>query len=206
MLSAFLTGLFLGLSLIVAIGAQNAFVIRSGILKNHIFYIALFCAISDSLLIIIGIAGISFFLKDFMNEFSNIIFGFSALWLFSYGLLRIRSALINNYLTVDNNSKSSSLLKAISIVAVFTFVNPHVYLDTMILIGSISQQFLDTNRIYFAIGACAASFIWFFSIAYGAKLLTPIMQKPAHWRNLDLLIALIMFVIAFNLASQGNWV
>ena len=206
MLSAFLTGLFLGLSLIVAIGAQNAFVIRSGILRNHIFYIALFCAISDSLLIIIGIAGISFFLKDFMNEFSNIIFGFSALWLFSYGLLRIRSALINNYITVDNNSKSSSLLKAISIVAVFTFVNPHVYLDTMILIGSISQQFLDTNRIYFAIGACTASFIWFFSIAYGAKLLTPIMQKPAHWRNLDLLIALIMFVIAFNLASQGNWV
>jgi len=206
MLSAFLTGLFLGLSLIVAIGAQNAFVIRSGILRNHIFYIALFCAISDSLLIIIGIAGISFFLKDFINEFSNIIFGFSALWLFSYGLLRIRSALINNYLTVDNNSKSSSLLKAISIVAVFTFVNPHVYLDTMILIGSISQQFLDTNRIYFAIGACTASFIWFFSIAYGAKLLTPIMQKPAHWRNLDLLIALIMFVIAFNLASQGNWV
>jgi len=206
MLSAFLTGLFLGLSLIVAIGAQNAFVIRSGILKNHIFYIALFCAISDSLLIILGIAGISFFLKDFINEFSNIIFGFSAVWLFSYGLLRIRSALINNYLTVDNNSKSSSLLKAISIVAVFTFVNPHVYLDTMILIGSISQQFLDTNRIYFAIGACTASFIWFFSIAYGAKLLTPIMQKPAHWRNLDLLIALIMFVIAFNLASQGNWV
>ena len=206
MLSAFLTGLFLGLSLIVAIGAQNAFVIRSGILRNHIFYIALFCAISDSLLIIIGIAGISFFLKDFMNEFSNIIFGFSALWLFSYGLLRIRSALINNYLAVDNNSKSSSLLKAISIVAVFTFVNPHVYLDTMILIGSISQQFLDTNRIYFAIGACTASFIWFFSIAYGAKLLTPIMQKPSHWRNLDLLIALIMFVIAFNLASQGNWV
>ena len=206
MLSAFLTGFFLGLSLIVAIGAQNAFVIRSGILRNHIFYIALFCAISDSLLIIIGIAGISFFLKDFMNEFSNIIFGFSALWLFSYGLLRIRSALINNYLTVDNNSKSSSLLKAISIVAVFTFVNPHVYLDTMILIGSISQQFLDTNRIYFAIGACTASFIWFFSIAYGAKLLTPIMQKPTHWRNLDLLIALIMFVIAFNLASQGNWV
>ena len=206
MLSAFLTGLFLGLSLIVAIGAQNAFVIRSGILRNHIFYIALFCAISDSLLIIIGIAGISFFLKDFMNEFSNIIFGFSALWLFSYGLLRIRSALINNYITIDNNSKSSSLLKAISIVAVFTFVNPHVYLDTMILIGSISQQFLDTNRIYFAIGACTASFIWFFSIAYGAKLLTPIMQKPAHWRNLDLLIALIMFVIAFNLASQGNWV
>ena len=206
MLSAFLTGLFLGLSLIVAIGAQNAFVIRSGILRNHILYIALFCAISDSLLIILGITGISFLLKDFINEFSNIIFGFSALWLVTYGLLRIRSALIYNSITVDNNSKSSSLLKAISTVSVFTFANPHVYLDTMILIGSVSQQFLEINRIYFAIGACTASFFWFFTIAYGAKLLTPIMQKPSHWRTLDLLIALIMFLIAFNLASQGNWI
>ncbi len=206
MLSAFLTGLFLGLSLIVAIGAQNAFVIRSGILRNHIFYIALFCAISDSLLIILGITGISFFLKDLFNEFSNIIFGFSALWLASYGFLRIRSALIYNSIAIDNNSESSSLFNAISIVAVFTFANPHVYLDTVILIGSVSQQFLDINRIYFGIGACTASFIWFFSIAYGAKLLTPIMQKPSHWRTLDLLIALIMFVIAFNLASQGKWI
>ena len=206
MLSAFFTGLFLGLSLIVAIGAQNAFVIRSGILRNHIFFIALFCAISDSLLIILGIAGISFFLKDFINEFSNIIFGFSALWLFSYGLLRIRSALIYNSITINNKAKSSSLMKAISIIAVFTFANPHVYLDTMILIGSVSQQFFDINRIYFAIGACLASFVWFFTIAYGAKLLTPIMIKPSHWRTLDLLIALIMFVIAFNLASQGNWI
>ena len=206
MVSAFFTGLFLGLSLIVAIGAQNAFVIRSGIIRNHIFFIALFCAISDSLLIILGIAGISFFLKDFINEFSNIIFGFSALWLFSYGLLRIRSALIYNSITINNKAKSSSLLKAISIIAVFTFANPHVYLDTMILIGSVSQQFFDINRIYFAIGACLASFVWFFTIAYGAKLLTPIMIKPSHWRTLDLLIALIMFVIAFNLASQGNWI
>ena len=205
MLSAFLTGFFLGLSLIVAIGAQNAFVIRSGILKNHIFYIALFCAISDSLLIILGIAGISFFLKDFINEFSHIIFGFSALWLFTYGLLRIRSALIYNSITVKNTPKPSSLLKAISIVAVFTFANPHVYLDTMILIGSVSQQYLNINRIYFTIGACAASFIWFFSIAYGARLLTPIMKRPEHWRFLDLLIGIIMFIIAFNLAVQGDW-
>ena len=89
---------------------------------------------------------------------------------------------------------------------VLTFANPHVYLDTMILIGSISQQFLELNRVYFAIGACSASFVWFFGIAYGAKLLTPIMQKPSNWRIFDLIIALIMFIIAFNLASQGNWV
>ena len=95
-------------------------------------------------------------------------------------------------------------MNAIFIVAVFTFANPHVYLDTVILIGSISQQFTDLDRLYFIIGACSASFVWFFGIAYGAKLLTPIMQKPSHWRILDLLIAFIMFIIAINIAIQGG--
>ena len=205
MFTAFITGFFLGLSLIVAIGAQNAFVLRQGILRQHIFYIALFCAISDTLLITLGILGISYFLNDFINEFSKIIFGFSAIWLFTYGALRILSVFKTNSTTIANNSDSNNLLNAISIVAVFTFANPHVYLDTMILIGSISQQFIDFKRVYFAIGACSASFVWFFGIAYGAKLLTPIMQKPLHWRILDSLIALIMFIIAFNLAAQGGW-
>ena len=205
MFTAFLTGFFLGLSLIVAIGAQNTFVLRQGIIRQHVFYIALFCAISDSLLITIGIAGISFFLNDFISEFSKLIFGLSALWLFTYGVLRIRSALRANSAIIANSYEQTSLLKTISIVAVFTFLNPHVYLDTVILIGSISQQFIDNARIYFAIGASSASFVWFFSLAYGAKLLAPLMQKPSYWRILDLIIALIMFVIAFNLASQGSW-
>ena len=205
MFTAFITGFFLGLSLIVAIGAQNTFVLRQGIIRQHVFYIALFCAISDSLLITIGIAGISFFLNDFISEFSKLIFGLSALWLFTYGVLRIRSALRANSAIIANSYEQTSLLKTISIVAVFTFLNPHVYLDTVILIGSISQQFIDNARIYFAIGASSASFVWFFSLAYGAKLLAPLMQKPSYWRILDLIIALIMFVIAFNLASQGSW-
>jgi len=203
--TAYLTGFFLGLSLIVAIGAQNAFVLRQGILRQHIFYIALFCAISDSLLITFGILGISYFLNDFINEFSKILFGFAALWLFTYGVLRIRSAFKTNSTIIDNSPNSNNLLNAISIVAIFTFANPHVYLDTMVLIGSISQQFAGLKKAYFAIGACSASFVWFFGIAYGAKLLTPIMQKPSHWQILDSLIALIMFVIAFNLASKGGW-
>jgi L-lysine exporter family protein LysE/ArgO len=205
MISAFFTGLFLGFSLIIAIGAQNAFVLRQGILRQHVFFIALFCAISDSLLIILGIAGISYFLNDFISEFSKIIFGFSALWLFAYGVLRIRSSLRANSAIIENNSKPISLLRAISIVAVFTFLNPHVYLDTVILIGSISQQFADNARVCFAIGASSASFVWFFGIAYGSKLLTPLIQNPLYWRILDLIIALIMFIIAFNLASQGSW-
>ena len=206
MFSAFFIGFFLGLSLIVAIGSQNAFVLRQGILRQHIFYIALFCSISDALLIILGVAGISYFLNDFINEYSKIIFGFAALWLLSYGLLRLNSVFKANSKIISSNIKPSSLLNSLSIAAIFTFANPHVYLDTMILIGSISQQFEELNRVYFAFGACIASFVWFFGIAYGAKLLTPLMQTPKHWRALDAFIASIMFIIAFNLASQGGWI
>ena len=205
MLTAFLTGFFLGLSLIVAIGAQNAFVLRQGILRRHVFYVALFCSISDALLIVLGVTGISYFFNDFINEHSKIIFGFAALWLLAYGLLRLNSVFKANSAIITSNIEPSSLLNSISIAAIFTFANPHVYLDTMILIGSISQQFVDLNKIYFAFGASIASFVWFFGIAYGAKLLTPIMQTPRQWRILDAFIASIMFIIAFNLASQGGW-
>ena len=204
MVSAFFTGFFLGLSLIVAIGAQNAFVLRQGILRQHVFYIALFCSISDALLIIIGVVGISYFLNDFINEYSKIIFGFASLWLCIYGFIRLNSVFKDNSNIIESNIKSSSLKNAISITAFFTFANPHVYLDTMILIGSISQQFEDFNRVYFLFGACLASFAWFFGIAYGAKLLTPVMQTPKHWRALDAFIASIMFIIALNLVSQGG--
>ena len=205
MVSAFFTGFFLGLSLIVAIGSQNAYVLRQGILRQHIFYIALFCSISDALLIILGVAGISYFFNDFIHEHSKIIYGFTALWLLSYGFFRLKSVFKGNSKIIASNIKSSSLLNTLSFTAIFTFANPHVYLDTMILIGSISQQFVDLNRVYFAFGACMASFVWFFGIAYGAKLLTPIMQTPKHWRILDAFIASIMFIIAFNLVSQGGW-
>ena len=162
MLSALFTGFFLGLSLIVAIGAQNAFVLRQGILKQHVFYIALFCSISDSLLIILGVIGISYFFNDLINEHSKIIFSFAALWLFIYGFSRLRSAFRSNSAIKANNLESISLFNTISIITVLTFANPHVYLDTMILIGSISQQFAELNRIYFTVGACFASFVWFF--------------------------------------------
>jgi len=205
MLTAFLTGFFLGLSLIVAIGAQNAFVLRQGILGQHVFYVALFCALSDALLIIIGVAGISFFLNNFINQISSILFGFSALWLSGYGVLRLIAAFKANTMVEIEASKLKGLIPTISIAAVLTFANPHVYIDTMVLIGSISQQFFGYYKIAFAIGACLASFIFFFSLAYGAKILEPIMKSPSSWRILDGLIALIMFSIAFKLASAANW-
>jgi L-lysine exporter family protein LysE/ArgO len=206
MLSAFLTGFFLGLSLIVAIGAQNAFVLRQGILGQHVFYVALFCALADALLISIGVVGISFFLNNIINQISNFLFGFSALWLTGYGVLRLKAAFKADTTIEIDASKSKGLIPTISIAAILTFANPHVYLDTMILIGSISQQFFGYYRIAFALGACLSSFVFFFSLAYGAKLLEPIMKRPSSWRILDGLIAFVMFAIAFKLASAGNWI
>ena len=205
MISAFLTGFFLGISLIIAIGAQNAFVLRQGILSKHVFYVALFCALSDTLLIIIGITGISFFLNDFISQNSNILFGFSALWLAGYGIIRLRAVFKSNTTLEIESSISKDLLTTLSILAVLTFVNPHVYLDTMILIGSVSQQFPGENKLAYVLGASLASFVFFFSLAFGAKLLAPIMKRPFSWRILDCLIAFIMFTIAFKLASAGNW-
>jgi L-lysine exporter family protein LysE/ArgO len=206
MLPAFLTGFFLGLSLIVAIGAQNAFVLRQGILGQHVFYVALFCALADALLISIGVAGISFFLNNIINQISNFLFGFSALWLTGYGVLRLKAVFKADTTIEIDASKSKGLIPTISIAAILTFANPHVYLDTMILIGSISQQFFGYYRIAFALGACLSSFVFFFSLAYGAKLLEPIMKSPSSWRILDCLIAFVMFAIAFKLASAGNWI
>jgi len=205
MFSALLTGFFLGLSLIVAIGAQNSFVLRQGILGQHIFYVALFCALSDALLISIGVAGISFFLNNIINQISHFLFGFSALWLTGYGILRLKAVFSADIMIEIESSKSKGLITTISNAAILTFANPHVYLDTMVLIGSISQQFYGYYRVAFTLGACLSSFVFFFSLAYGAKLLEPIMRRPSSWRILDSLIALVMFTIAYKIASSGNW-
>ena len=206
MISTFLTGFFLGMSLIVAIGAQNAFVLRQGIVGHHVFYVALFCALSDTLLISIGVTGISFFLNNFATQMSNWLFGFSALWLSGYGILRLIAAYKANAILEIESSTSKGLLSTISIVSILTFANPHVYLDTMILIGSVSLQFSGENKLAFVLGASFSSFVFFFSLAYGAKLLMPIMKRPSSWQILDCLIAFVMFTIAFKLASAGNWI
>jgi L-lysine exporter family protein LysE/ArgO len=204
-ISAFLTGFFLGISLIVAIGSQNAFVLRQGIIGQHVFYVALFCAVSDALLISLGVMGISFFLNNLVSEISNILFGFSAVWLSGYGILRLKAVFKSDTTLEIETSISRGLVPTLSIVAILTFANPHVYLDTMILIGSVSQQFSGENKLAYVLGASLASFIFFFSLAYAAKLLAPIMKHPFSWRILDSLIAFIMFTISFKLASAGNW-
>ncbi len=205
MLSAFLSGFILGLSLILAIGAQNSFVLRQGLMGRYVFIVALFCSLSDALLIGIGVVGISLFLNNYINLVSDWLFGFSAIWLAGYGILRLRDAVIGKSVLIAENSPVNGLVSTLSFLSVLTFANPHVYLDTVVLIGSVSQQFPDNTKLAYVLGASIASFVFFFSLAYGAKLLSPIMQKPIAWRILDSFIALVMFSLAIKMTHSVGW-
>ena len=205
MLSAFLSGFILGLSLILAIGSQNSFVLRQGLMNRHVFIVALFCSLSDALLIGIGVVGISLFLNNYINLVSDWLFGFSAIWLAGYGMLRLRDAVIGKSVLIAENSSVNGLVSTLSFLSVLTFANPHVYLDTVVLIGSVSQQFPANTKLAYVLGASIASFVFFFSLAYGAKLLSPIMQKPIAWRILDSFIALVMFSLAIKMTHSVGW-
>ena len=205
MLSAFLTGFVLGFSLILAIGAQNSFVLRQGLMGRHVFTVALFCSLSDALLISIGVAGISIFLNNYIDTISDWLFGISAIWLTGYGLLRLRNVVKGKSALVIESASTNGLISTLSFLVVLTFVNPHVYLDTVVLIGSVSQQFPGNIKVAYVIGASLASFVFFFSLAYGAKFLSAIMQKPMAWRLLDTFIAFVMFTLAFNMAQLADW-
>ena len=206
MLSAFLTGFILGFSLILAIGAQNSFVLRQGLMGRHVFIVALFCSLSDALLISIGVAGISIFLNNYIDLVSDWLFGISAIWLAGYGLLRLRDAVKGKSALIAENSSVNGLVSTLSFLSVLTFANPHVYLDTVVLIGSVSQQFTGDTKLAYVLGASIASFVFFFSLAYGAKFLSPIMKRPIAWRLLDSFIAFVMFTLAIKMAQAGDWI
>jgi len=205
MLSAVLTGFVLGFSLILAIGAQNSFVLRQGLMGRHVFIVALFCSISDALLISIGVAGISIFLSNYIDLVSDWLFSISAIWLAGYGLLRLRDAINGKSVLIAKDSSVNELASTLSFLSVLTFANPHVYLDTVILIGSVSQQFPGNAKFAYVLGASLASFVFFFSLAYGAKFLSPVMQRPIAWRLLDSFIAFVMFILAIKMADAGGW-
>ena len=205
MLSAFLTGFFLGFSLILAIGAQNSFVLRQGLIGRHVFTVALFCSLSDALLISVGVAGISIFLNNYIDLVSDWLFGISAIWLTVYGLIRLRDAVKGKSALVIESTSTNGLISELSTLMILTFANPHVYLDTVVLIGSVSQQFPGNIKVAYILGASLASFVFFFSLAYGAKFLSPIMQKPIAWRILDSFIALVMFSLAIKMTHSVGW-
>ena len=195
-MSAFGTGFAIGFSLIMVIGAQNAFVLRQALLRQHIFAVALFCAGSDALLIAAGVGGVSLFIAELVSRHSTLLFGFAGLWLAVYGGLRLRDSICGGGYIAQHNGVQTGLAPTMAITAMLTFGNPHVYLDTVVLIGAVSLKFEAADKLYYGLGAAISSFVFFFSLAYGAKYLAPYMGRPNAWRILDAGIAIIMFALA----------
>jgi L-lysine exporter family protein LysE/ArgO len=186
-----------GWSLIVAIGAQNAFVIREGLTRKYVLPVVAICAIADALLIAAGVAGLGAIIKGlpWMLEF---IRWFGVAYLLWFAFKSVRSALTNDVL--DATGKQSGNLKSVILtVLAMTFLNPHVYLDTVIFVGSIANQFGDA-RWTFAFGAMTASLVWFFGLGYGARAASKFMARPIFWKVLDSVIAVVMVTLAATLA------
>jgi L-lysine exporter family protein LysE/ArgO len=195
LLAAFITGFFTLLTLILAVGAQNVFILRQGLLRNHVFVICIFAAISDALLIWIGVIGFSTISK-IIPGISKLMALAGATFLFGYGIIRFINAYQGSY-TVEIGNGNSSLNKSLVALAGFTFLNPHVYLDTLGLIGAVSVQYVDNAHKYaFATGASVGSLLFFFSLGYGARILSPFMSSILAWRILDILIGITMLTIA----------
>jgi len=196
----FVAGLLLGGSLIVAIGAQNAFILRQGLLRQHVFILCLICALSDALLITAGVAGLGTLVARSPFLITAVTVG-GAIFLFAYAIFAFRRALHPDALYAAKGGQSS-LKAAIAACLAFTFLNPHVYLDTVVLLGSLSGAYRGEARAAFAFGAITASFIWFFGLGYGARLLQPVFARPQAWRVLDTLIGLVMVALGSTLFAR----
>ena len=198
MLATFLSGLGTGAGLIIAIGAQNAFVLRQGLLRQHVLPVVLVCIGGDILCICAGVAGMGALIRT--NEWLLEFFRWGgALFLTVYGISAARRAASGNGSMEISEVGACSFMKAITSCLAFTFLNPHVYLDTVVLLGSIAAQYGEDLKWTFASGTLTASVLWFTGLGFGARLLLPIFQNRKAWRILDTLIALVMWAIALTL-------
>ena len=200
--SAFTTGFVLSATLIIAIGAQNAFVLRQGIRKEHIAPIVAFCAIADLVLIGVGVAGLAGILGDSPTLVALLTIAGSG-FLVWYGVRALRRALLPQSLRAATGNEPLSLANAMAQAAGFTLLNPHVYLDTVLLMGSIGTRQPPDMRIWFVGGAACASGVWFTTLGFGARLLAPIFARPRAWQVLDTLVGLTMLFLAVVLIRQG---
>lgn len=190
----FFAGFMLGLSLILVIGAQNAFVLRLGLKGEHVLPVVLTCALSDAALILVGVLGFAQ-VSTVMPWVEPVMRYAGAAFLVAYGARSFRSAFSNAASLQVSGTAKTTLQSALLTCLALTWLNPHVYLDTVVLIGSISTQF-DEGRGTFALGAMLASFTFFFSLGYGARLLRPFFARPRTWRILDSGVGLVMWVTA----------
>ena len=197
MLLALLAGAGFGLSLIVAIGAQNAFVLRQGLRREHVLAVVLICALSDALLIAVGVAGLGALLQLAPWLLVVVRIG-GAGFLIVYGILAARRAVRPAALITEDAGAATPLSVAIATCLALAWLNPHVYLDTVVLLGSVAGTHGD-DRWWFGLGAAIGSIVWFSALGYGARLLRPLFAKPLAWRILDGIIALVMIAIAVSL-------
>jgi len=195
--TAFLFGFATSLSLIVAIGAQNAFVLRQGIRNEHVLPVVILCAVSDLVLIMAGVAGVGALVTAHPQLLAVARYG-GAVFLVGYGLLAARRALRPTTLT-PSDAGPASLKSVLLTCLALTFLNPHVYLDTVVLLGTLASQQGDA-RWRFGAGAAAASLVWFFGLGFGARRLAGLFAKPSTWRVLDGVIALTMIGLGVSLA------
>jgi L-lysine exporter family protein LysE/ArgO len=196
-MQSILAGFLTGLSLIVAIGAQNAFVLRQGLLRKHVFVIVLICALSDALLITLGVLGLDSLISA-LPWLLEVIRWVGVAFLVWYGSSSLRRFLKQDSLKAAESSVGS-LKQAVVTTLALTFLNPHVYLDTVIFIGGIANSFGD-QKWWFVLGAITASFLWFFSLGFGASRASVLVSKPVFWKILDIFIAAVMFSLAITLA------
>lgn len=195
--SDFWSGMATGMALIVAIGSQNAYVLRQGIRREHVLALVLFCSVSDAVLILAGIGGAGVLIRSNDALLQITRYG-GALFLFGYGLLAAKRAWQGSQMQLEN-SAGTTLAAALAACFGFTFLNPHVYLDTVVLLGSIANQRADTARWVFGAGACLGSLVWFSALGFGARYLAPLFQTTTAWRVLDTVIALTMGAMALML-------
>lgn len=195
-MTTLLAGLLLGLSLIVAIGAQNAFVLRQGLRGEHVGIVVAVCAVSDALLIVAGVAGAGAAL-DQAPELLTFVRIAGAIFLFGYAVLAARRAMRPEVLGPGDDESSMRTMTAVTTVLALTWLNPHVYLDTVVLVGSVANSYAEPWL--FAAGAVIASLAWFSGLGFGARYLRPLFAKPIAWRILDSVIAVIMIAIGISL-------
>lgn len=194
-------GFTTGAGLIVAIGAQNAFVIRQGFLRRHLFLTAFLCSLIDALLIILGVLGFGKIISAYPLSIKLAKY-FAIAFLFFYGILSLKSACQTRSLSDTQKQNLTSVKSTVFLLLGLNLLNPHVYLDTVVLLGSVASQQPVQLQFYFALGAIIASFSWFFALTYGSHLLAPFLQKPTVWKFIDILIALTMWGIAITLLKS----
>ena len=199
---SYLQGLLLGFSLIIAIGAQNLFVFNQGLIGKYVMIVCLFCSLSDALLILIGYSGLYLIIENNVI-LQNFIILIGFLWLLGYGVLKIREGM---YFDQESNldfqishTNNRNLYKTILAISGITWLNPHVYLDTVFLIGSISNSVQSEKQFSFLLGTISSSFLFFFFLGYMGFKIGPLIKSPNLWKKINISLGIIMIMISFNL-------